>query len=304
MKSIVGIPRALFYYQHAVLWRTLFEELDLQAVVSPQTNKEILDLGAARAVDGCCLPLKVFLGHVLYLVEQGIDTIFIPKIVSTVRREYICPYFLGLPDFARHYLPRHIHVLDPVIDKRRWSWQAKRSLVRFGSNFTSVKQAARAVSHACQRQQEWEKSQLIQKDGLREDAVMLLGHQYLVEDSFFSGAVFRSFKKAGIPLVMAHQLPEAILREFARKLQKRMFWTSGRQSLGALEYGADQIAGVVTLAAFACGTDSLVSDLTQRRARKAGVPYLMLYLDEHTGAAGTITRLEAFIDMLQRRQTS
>lgn len=304
MKSIVGIPRALFYYQHAVLWRALFEELGLQAVVSPQTNKEILDLGAARAVDGCCLPLKVFLGHVLYLVEQGIDTIFIPKIVSTVRREYICPYFLGLPDFARHYLPRHIHVLDPVIDKRRWSWQAKRSLVRFGSNFTSVKQAARAVSHACQRQQEWEKSQLIQKDGLREDAVMLLGHRYLVEDSFFSGAVFRSFKKAGIPLVMAHQLPEAILREFARKLQKRMFWTSGRQSLGALEYGADQIAGVVTLAAFACGTDSLVSDLIQRRARKAGVPYLMLYLDEHTGAAGTITRLEAFIDMLQRRQTS
>lgn len=304
MGLTVGIPRALFYYQHAPFWSTFFEGLGLETVESPHTNKEILDLGSARAVDGCCLPLKVFLGHVLHLADRGIDTIFVPKIVSIVRREYICPYFLGLPDFARHYLPNHVRILDPVVDKRRWSWQWARSFVRFGSDLASFRQAVRAFSKAQQRQRDWEAKQLIEGHELPKNAVLLLGHRYLIEDRFFSGSIFDSFSKSGFHLVMAHQLPEPVLRMYARRLQKRMFWTSGRQSLGAMEYVADHIVGVVTLASFACGTDSLVSDLIQRRARNAGVPNIVLHLDEHTGAAGTITRLEAFIDMLQRRRTS
>jgi predicted nucleotide-binding protein (sugar kinase/HSP70/actin superfamily) len=37
-------------------------------------------------------------------------------------------------------------------------------------------------------------------------------------------------------------------------------------------------------------------------ARRANVPYMPLILDEHSGQAGLITRLEAFVDMLVRRK--
>ena len=41
-----------------------------------------------------------------------------------------------------------------------------------------------------------------------------------------------------------------------------------------------------------------------RKAKEAGKPMLCLTIDEHTGEAGFITRLEAFIDMLYRKKRS
>ena len=41
-----------------------------------------------------------------------------------------------------------------------------------------------------------------------------------------------------------------------------------------------------------------------RKAKEAGKPMLNLTIDEHTGEAGFITRLEAFIDMLYRKKRS
>jgi predicted nucleotide-binding protein (sugar kinase/HSP70/actin superfamily) len=35
-------------------------------------------------------------------------------------------------------------------------------------------------------------------------------------------------------------------------------------------------------------------------AHQAGVPMLTVTLDEHSGEAGLVTRLEAFVDMLER----
>ena len=98
------------------------------------------------------------------------------------------------------------------------------------------------------------------------------------------------------------RFPDTILSRAAGKLPKRVFWTSGRQSLGALERCLEDVDGVITLAAFACGPDSLISDVIQRRARQAGVPSLLIYVDEHTGQAGFGTRIEAFMDMLVRRK--
>ena len=46
MKKIkIGIPRAFLYYRYGVLWKSFFEKLGLNVVLSPETNREILNLG-------------------------------------------------------------------------------------------------------------------------------------------------------------------------------------------------------------------------------------------------------------------
>lgn len=37
-------------------------------------------------------------------------------------------------------------------------------------------------------------------------------------------------------------------------------------------------------------------------AKKKGMPLIHLTIDEHTGEAGFVTRLEAFVDMLMRKK--
>lgn len=62
----------------------------------------------------------------------------------------------------------------------------------------------------------------------------------------------------------------------------------------------ETIDGIIYLACFGCGPDSLVGQIIQRRVRKT--PFMLVTVDEHTGEAGLVTRLEAFCDMIWRRK--
>lgn len=66
--------------------------------------------------------------------------------------------------------------------------------------------------------------------------------------------------------------------------------------------GNGRIDGIIHVASFGCGPDSLVGELVERHARRQGrIPFMLLTVDEHTGEAGLLTRLEAFLDLIQRR---
>ena len=60
----------------------------------------------------------------------------------------------------------------------------------------------------------------------------------------------------------------------------------------------EHIDGIVYLACFGCGPDSLIGEIIERRMNK---PFIMLTVDEHTGETGLLTRLEAFVDMIERQ---
>ena len=66
----IGIPCALLYYQYYPMWQTFFEELRAEVIVSPPATQTMLAEGSARVVAETCLPVKVFLGHVISLVKK------------------------------------------------------------------------------------------------------------------------------------------------------------------------------------------------------------------------------------------
>jgi len=85
----VGIPRALLYYQYYPMWKTFFETLGAEVIVSPPTTQVTLSAGASRVVADTCLPVKVFVGHALSLIGKC-DYIFIPAIRSVKPKVYNC----------------------------------------------------------------------------------------------------------------------------------------------------------------------------------------------------------------------
>jgi predicted nucleotide-binding protein (sugar kinase/HSP70/actin superfamily) len=59
---------------------------------------------------------------------------------------------------------------------------------------------------------------------------------------------------------------------------------------------------MIFLASFGCGLDSMVGDLLERFSfRSNRKPFMFLTIDEHSGEAGLITRLEAFMDLIEGR---
>ncbi len=129
MAKRIGIPRALLYYKYYPFWKTFLEGLGCEVVTSGQTNQKILQSGIRHSIDESCLPVKVFCGHVLDLIEKGVDYLFIPRIESVEKRYFVCTKFLGLPDIVRNCVPltslMSRAILSPNIDfNRRFLYQS------------------------------------------------------------------------------------------------------------------------------------------------------------------------------------
>lgn len=84
------------------------------------------------------------------------------------------------------------------------------------------------------------------------------------------------------------------------------YWVGGHgtDNVGAaVEYARAGFDGVVQVAPLTCMPEIVAHSVLQGRvARDMDLPVLTLYFDEHAGEAGTVTRLEAFADLMRRRR--
>src|SRR5690554_770422 len=114
----IGIPRALMYHYYYPSWETFFKELNMELIVSKETNKKILEEGAKLAVDDICLPFKVYYGHVLD-IKNKVDFLFVPRFISLGQNNFVCPKFMGLPDMLKANIKGLPEIIEPTIDLRK-----------------------------------------------------------------------------------------------------------------------------------------------------------------------------------------
>ncbi|NPV26266.1 MAG: hypothetical protein HPY81_02170 [Firmicutes bacterium] len=331
MSIKVGIPRALFYYYYYPMWKTFFEELGAEVVVSPLTNKKILDQGVGQAVDETCLPVKIFYGHVLALMNQ-VDYLFVPRLVAMEPKTYICPKFMGLPDMIRANIAGLPPLIDTCVDLSRNNKSFQRELQRIGLIFhrrpAEVMRPYQKSVEQLKRYQAWLRAGWLPEEAIaamqageeltprqprstkRNDQpertlrVVVLGHGYTVYDDHLNMRLIDRLRSMGVEVVTPDSLPADIIEQESARLRKRMFWTLGKKMIGGAFHflKAADIHGIIHLTCFGCGPDSLVGELVERHAAREGkMPFMLLTFDEHTGEAGTVTRIEAFIDMIKRR---
>ena len=113
----IGIPRAMSYYNFFPFWFGFFEDLGIKVVLSDKTTKETMSKGSALVVTETCLPVKVYVGHVLNLLEKGIDKIFVPSLQSIDHKIYNCSKIRGLPDLIKNVVKKDFTIIDATLDK-------------------------------------------------------------------------------------------------------------------------------------------------------------------------------------------
>jgi len=321
----IGIPRALFYFYYYPLWRAFFKDLGLEVVLSPPTNKAILDDGVKSTLSEACLPVKVFFGHTAALAEQ-VDYLFVPRISRVEAKAYICPKFMGLPDMLKARLEGLPPLIDTVVDAgrdgdRRSCWED--CLREAGGIFTRDKQLAdRSIEAAMQAQRRFKKrltAGMLLTDALEDNEVSeaaaashpqrrlkigLLGHPYNLYDPYISMNLIKKLDALGASVVTPESLTDKEIDDEAAKLPKRMFWTLGKRMLASalIFCRSMRLDGLIYLTSFGCGPEALVEELVARWAKQRDdLPLITLTIDEHTGEAGMVTRLEAFTEMIKRR---
>ena len=326
--SKIGIPRSLAYFIYFPFWKTFFEELNQEVIVSSPTTRDILDDGVREAVNDACIPIKLYHGHVADLASK-VDYIFCPRLVSVRKHgdfgtETFCPKFLGLPDMVRLAMDN----LPPIIDVRVDLKQGKDELLNVCSQVgellgKSEAEIKKAYQKALQVQKRFK--QLLYKNMTPDEAIDILfangnkksslsqpdlqiavvGYPYAIYDDYINGRILSLLEKENVKVYTQDMLSDKIMNRQARNLPKSMFWYfSNRAVYGALHFIQQKnIDGIIHITAFACGPDSIVDRLLEIEARRHGqIPYLAIAVDEHTGDAGVRTRVEAFLDMLRFRR--
>ncbi len=145
----VGLPRALLAYRYYPLWHRFLTALGCTVVTSPPTNKDILAAGIRATIDDVCIPLKAFVGHLLYLKALGVDRMMVPRVFAienSPKRRFTCPKFMGLPDLARAVLEGSPLLLDADLDVRERP--AEETFVETGRMLGCAKKAALASYRA------------------------------------------------------------------------------------------------------------------------------------------------------------
>lgn len=323
MGKKIGIPRALLYYDYFLFWSTFFEGLGAEIILSPKTNKEILNSGIKAAVEETCLPVKVFMGHVQSLANQKVDYLFIPRYVSVEPRRFLCPKFMGLPYMVKQLIPGIPPALNVDIDIRKHKGEVPEEMYRLGRVFTFNPWKIRLAYRLALENQESFKNRMLR--GLQPEEIFfnrtdakttrtlkqnstlrlgLIGHSYNLYDRYINMDIITKLQGMGAEIVTSKMFSDREVNQGLKKLQKDIFWTFGKETIGSAYYLLENasVDGIILLVSFACGPDSLIMDLIERTYKRAERPFLTLVLDEHSAEVGVITRLEAFIEMLKWRK--
>lgn len=337
----VGIPRALVYYEYFPMWRAFFQVLGMDVIVSPSTTRAMVTAGLKRMVAETCLPVKVYAGHVANLRDQGVDYVLVPAIRATEPGLFHCSKFLGLPDLMRAVVENCPPLLELNVDigkKRRdlqavirdlgktltwkpWllqaaveaAWEAHLSYQESVHAGRSVLQVLDELNPEASPRNGKGKTRPLppsprggeEGTARRSATIALVGHPYLLFDSYLTHNLLDRLQRMGVRVLTPEMAPREGLDEGIHRLARYKYWVYEDEVTGAAGYylGRPDVDGVIALIAFGCGPDSTMLDLIQRAARQQHKPLMSLVLDEHSGEAGLLTRLEAFVDMIVRRRT-
>ncbi len=295
----IGIPKGLLFYKFGELWQARLRAAGLEVVTSPSTNPEILEAGLKHSVCDLCLPVKVFFGHV-HALKDDVDALFIPRGVRTEPDSYLCPKFIGLPDMVRAAIRR----LPPVIDTEY--------NVKERSDEDFWKEVFAQIGHKIQKTEEINSPYPFCKDK-KEDSeeterqarafsVGVAGRPYLVYDNYLNKGIIRHIRRLGIEVVF--QTPSAeYIRETMDTLPKWIYWSMAKEVVASVRWmiESEEVDGIILLVNAGCGPDSFMTELIERTMDIQKKPYMSINIDEHTSDVGLQTRVEAFIDMIDRR---
>lgn len=104
----IGIPRVLGMYENYPLWFTILTQLGFRVIISGRSNHELFESGMdSIPSENVCYPAKLSHGHVQFLINKGIKTIWFPcvfyerHLVAGTDDHFNCPIVATYPEVIR-----------------------------------------------------------------------------------------------------------------------------------------------------------------------------------------------------------
>ena len=313
-KKTVGVPFALMIHKFFPMANAFFTSLGYNVLLTKPTNDETIRLSQENARGETCYPVKLIYGHMKQLIDAKVDYIFLPTIhtmkheLSHVEHNYGCVYMqtaavsigkaLGLEE-------KGITLLSPVFDLDFGKEAMASAMVGLGKILGIPKpfcakallagaMAVRKHTNAVEKQGK----QLLDSLKPEDKVLVLITRNYGVSDPILNMGIPDLLLERDIKVITLSHLPGHALD--ISEEYPNLYWPFGQHILS----GAKLIAHhpnlyAVYLTNHGCGPDSMLSHLFKKEM--GDKPYLQIEVDEHFSKVGVVTRIEAFLNSLSKR---
>ncbi len=308
-RGVIGIPRALFFYDRFPFWRSYFETLGFDVMISRPTQQSLVHDGLEATVADPCFPVQAAHGHLVELMRKKPKYILLPNIVneeapSSSIEAFICPWSQTVPLVVKQtpaFREIKNQILSPNVHFREGKEFVKRRLRKeFSFLGITAKENHFAVENAYKTQAEFRNKMIevgrraleeIKASG--ESSIVLLGRPYNLYDPGLNLNIPTKLRDIyGVNVIPMDFLP--IDEVDITSVNDHMFWNYGRRILQAAKFTKKyEKFHIIYISNFKCGPDSYIRHYVEEAS---GKPFLFLQLDSHANDAGVMTRIEAFLE--------
>ena len=310
----IGIPFGLNMYENLPFWYTLFTALNFEVVLSPESTRSLYIKGQQTIPsDTVCYPAKLLHGHIMALLEEGIDTIFYPCMSYNfdehlADNHYNCPVVAYYPDLLGVNIPalKKIHYIHPNLGLHRPKDFEKKGAQLLLQEFGVPKrEAVGAIRKAYAAYEDFR--QLVRRKGEEYIAyarangrkiLVVAGRPYHMDPEINHGIndLITSF---GFVLVTEDAVFQHMDKQPRHVLNQ---WTYHARMYNAARYVCTQRdMAFIQLVSFGCGVDAITTDELRSILEGAGELYTQLKIDDISNLGAVRIRIRSLIAALEAR---
>lgn len=297
-KVTVGLPKGIYYYYYGEKLKHFFNKLGISVIISPDTNREIIDEGIKYSNDEMCLSLKILLGHVSYLKDKC-DYLIVPRIDNFGKKDQTCTNFLSFYDLIKNLF--NIKIIDFNIDYLNLETESK-AFIKLGKQLKiDKKRALNAYKIACEKHEKKLRRDILKnmdKLNSSKTKILIIAHPYNIYDKYIGKPIIDFLEKMDVEIIYADKFDLKLTNKLSTCYSKQLYWKYNKEIIGSIKLAIKRINGIIFISTFPCGPDSLVNELV---IRKQTIPTLNLIIDDNDSLTGIETRLESFVDIIEQK---
>ena len=317
-RGSLGIPRVLNMYENNPYWATFFKELGFRGVLSPYSDRKIYELGMESIPsESECYPAKLTHGHVQWLVNQGIKTIFHPCVfyehqeTENAQNHYNCPivvsYAENLKNNVEAVTDGSVRFIRPFIAFTSEKTAADRLVKTAAEEWRIPEKEVRTAVHIAWLEQQNAKA-VIREEGRRVfesmktrggRGIVLAGRPYHIDPEINHG-IPELIASYGLTVFTEDSLP---VDETLPPLRVVDQWVYHSRLYKAAQFVADRDdLELIQLNSFGCGLDAVTTDQVSEILEKSNKLYTLLKIDEVNNLGAVRIRVRSLIAAMDMRR--
>ena len=319
-RGTIGIPRVLNMYEDYPFWFTFLTKLGFRVIISEKSNRKTYEKGMeSMPSESVCYPAKLAHGHIMSLINQGINTIFYPCIpysrqeYNTSDNHYNCPIVISYSEVIKNNVEelrsdkiKYINPFLPIDDIKNLAKVVYESdcFKEYKFSKKELLAAAEAAEAEYQkfkqdvRNKGKEAIKYIKENNLR--GIVLAGRPYHVDPEINHG-IDTLITSLGLAVLSEDSICEPN-NGVSKRLRVVDQWVFHSRLYAAAEFvGKHDFLEMIQLNSFGCGVDAVTTDQVEEILKSYDNMYTLIKIDEINNLGAIRIRVRSLLASMNKR---